>query len=165
MLRVPQQHPGRKRRGRCCCVISERPTPSPAPKYPLTPIIPVRPRNSPVSPIIPACPERLARRVHTSAPLSPIIPVHPRIAPVSPIIPVLTQKQGGGALNFQLGILRRMPILSEQREPKALSGFSPSSLCSPLLTRHSLHSFPHHWQRLPYASYPLTYLPLHQVSM
>jgi hypothetical protein len=40
-------------RGRSSCAISERPTPSPAPKYPLSPIIPVHPGNSPVSPIIP----------------------------------------------------------------------------------------------------------------
>jgi len=51
-------------RGRCSCAISgrpgapsgthtTRPSPSPAPKYPLSPIIPVHPRNSPVSPIIP----------------------------------------------------------------------------------------------------------------
>jgi hypothetical protein len=53
MLRVPQQHPGRKRRGRGCCAISGRPTPSPALKSPLSPIIPVHPRNSPVSPMIP----------------------------------------------------------------------------------------------------------------
>ncbi len=39
--------------GRCSCAISGRPSPSPAPKYPLSPIIPVHPRNSPVSPIIP----------------------------------------------------------------------------------------------------------------
>ena len=37
----------------CSCAISERPRPSPAPKYPLSPIIPVHPRNSPVSPMIP----------------------------------------------------------------------------------------------------------------
>ena len=39
--------------GRCSCANSERPRPSPAPKYPLSPIIPVHPRNSPVSPMIP----------------------------------------------------------------------------------------------------------------
>jgi hypothetical protein len=104
-------------RGRCAYTISGRPgtpsgtqkacpTPSPGPKYPL----------------------------------SPIIPVHPRDSPVSPIIPVHTQKQGGGALlfNFQLGIRRRMPILSEPAvagEPKDLLGSSPSSLCSPPATR------------------------------
>src|SRR5208283_1766065 len=40
-------------RGRCSCAISGRPRPSPAPKKPLSPIIPVHPGNSPVSPIIP----------------------------------------------------------------------------------------------------------------
>src|SRR5208282_1140447 len=33
------------------------------------------------------------------------------------------------------------------------------------VTRHQLRSFPHHWQLLPYESYALQYLPLHQVSM
>ncbi len=40
-------------RGRRSCAISGRPSPSPAPKSPLSPIIPVHPRNSPVSLIIP----------------------------------------------------------------------------------------------------------------
>src|SRR5208282_6337273 len=40
-------------RGRCSCAISGRPRPSPALKSPLSPIIPVHPRNSPVSSIIP----------------------------------------------------------------------------------------------------------------
>ena len=89
-------------RGFCSCAISGRPTPSPAPKYPL----------------------------------SPIIPVHPRNSPVSPIIPVHTQKQGGGALllDFQLGILRRMPILSA---PAAAGESKDLSRHSPLATRHS----------------------------
>jgi uncharacterized protein (UPF0332 family) len=34
-----------------------------------------------------------------------------------------------------------------------------------LVTRHHLQSFPHHWQLLPYESYPPQYLPLHYVSM
>jgi hypothetical protein len=102
--RVPQHHPGHKRRGRGCCAISERPRPSPVPKYPL----------------------------------SPIIPVHPGNSPVSPIIPVHTQKKGGGALllNFQLGIRRRMPILSapaKAGESKDLSRHSPlATRLSPL---------------------------------
>jgi len=40
-------------RGRRSCVISGRPSPSPALKKPLSPIIPVHTRHSPVSPIIP----------------------------------------------------------------------------------------------------------------
>src|SRR5208283_4206497 len=66
MLRVPQNHPGRKQRGRACCAIS---SPSLASSF--------------VS-------------VSLFRMLSPTIPVHPRNAPVSPIIPVHTQKRGGG---------------------------------------------------------------------
>ncbi len=40
-------------RGRCSSVISERPTPSPAPKNPLTPFFPLHPGNSPVTPLFP----------------------------------------------------------------------------------------------------------------
>ena len=40
-------------RGRCSCAISERLTPSPTSQNPLSPIIPVHPKNPPVSPIIP----------------------------------------------------------------------------------------------------------------
>src|SRR5208283_824754 len=40
-------------RGRCSCAIPTRPTSSPSPKFPLSPIIPVHPGNSPVSLIIP----------------------------------------------------------------------------------------------------------------
>ena len=40
-------------RGRRSCAISDRPTPSSAPKNPLSPIIPVHTRRPPVSPIIP----------------------------------------------------------------------------------------------------------------
>src|SRR5208283_344634 len=58
MLRVPQHHPGRKRRGRRSCAISERPTPSffalPSLFRMLSLTIPAHPRHSPVSPIIPA---------------------------------------------------------------------------------------------------------------
>src|SRR5208283_779581 len=96
-------------RGRCSCAISERPTPSPAPKKPLSPIIPVHPGNSPVSPIIPVHTQKQGGgalllnfqllTLNRFSPLSPIIPVHPRNSPVSPIIPVHTQKQGGGAPN------------------------------------------------------------------
>ena len=45
-------------RGCSHCAISGRPKPSSAPKYPLSPIIPVHPRNSPVSPIIPVHPQK-----------------------------------------------------------------------------------------------------------
>ena len=65
MLRVPQNHPGRKQRGRGCCAISSLPTPSSFASASLFRM------------------------------LSPTVPVHPRNAPVSPIIPVHTQKQGG----------------------------------------------------------------------
>jgi hypothetical protein len=66
MLRVPQNHPGRKQRGRGCCAISSLPTPS------------------------------SFASASVFRMLSPTVPVHPRNAPVSPIIPVHTQKQGGG---------------------------------------------------------------------
>src|SRR5271157_605726 len=66
MLRVPENHPGRKQRGRACCAISSLSIPSSFASVSLVRM------------------------------LSPTIPVHPRNAPVSPIIPVHTQKQGGG---------------------------------------------------------------------
>ncbi len=74
MLRVPQHHPGHKRRGRGSCAISERPTHSVF------------------------GPSSLFRM------LSPTIPVHPRNAPVSPIIPVHTQKQGGRELKRERSV-------------------------------------------------------------
>jgi hypothetical protein len=77
MLRVPQHHPGHKHRGRGCCTISDRPTPSFAP------------------PLLATSHPPLA-----TALLTPIIPVHPRNSPVSSIIPVHTQKQGGGGCFF-----------------------------------------------------------------
>ena len=40
-------------RGRGSCTISERPTPSSTLKTPLSPTIPVHPRNSPVTPLFP----------------------------------------------------------------------------------------------------------------
>ena len=76
MLRVPQQHPGHKQRGRGCCAISERPTP-----------------------LLFAVPSLFRM-------LSPIIPVHPRNAPVSPIIPAHTQKQGVGVGNTMVTYLK-----------------------------------------------------------
>src|SRR5271157_1833837 len=56
-------------RGRCSCAISGRPRFSPAPKYPLSPIIPVHPKNSgggavflfpslPSPPLLPLLPSR-----------------------------------------------------------------------------------------------------------
>jgi hypothetical protein len=69
MLGVPQNHPGRKQRGRGCCAISSLPIPSSFASASLFRM------------------------------LSPTIPVHPRNSPVSPIIPVHTQKQGGGGHN------------------------------------------------------------------
>ncbi len=108
MLRVPQQHPGRKRRGRGCCAISGRPgTPSGTQA--------TRPRPSPAP----------------KKPLSPIIPVDPRNSPVSPIIPVHTQKQGGGAL-------KKLSATSDRRSGNKRKAVpSPSFCCSPLATRHS----------------------------
>ena len=40
-------------RGRCSCAISECPTPSPAPKNPVSPLFPLHPRKPPVSPLFP----------------------------------------------------------------------------------------------------------------
>jgi hypothetical protein len=123
MLRVPQQHPGHKRRRRGCCAISERPTRSlfavPSLFRMLSPIIPVDPGNSPVSPIIPVLTQKQGGgalllnfqllTLNRFSPLSPTIPAHRRHSPVSPIIPTHTQKQGGrgGYLNGNVSTLCR----------------------------------------------------------
>ncbi len=68
MLRVPQNHPGRKQRGRRSGAISSLPTPSSF-----------------------ASPSLLRQ-------LTPLLPLHPRKSPVTPLFPLLTQKQGGGGV-------------------------------------------------------------------
>jgi hypothetical protein len=69
-------------RGRCSCAISGRPTPSPAPKVPLSPIIPVHPRNSPVSLIIP---------VHTQKQGGGVVFLFPSL-PSPPLLPLLPSR-------------------------------------------------------------------------
>src|SRR5208283_1484067 len=101
MLRVPQHHPGHKRRGRRSCAISERPTPSP---FALSSCFPV---------------------------LSLTIPAHPRHSPVSPIIPAHTQDRGGvgECLCYLYGnvskICRRADNFVQSREKEPISQNQP----------------------------------------
>src|SRR5208283_771347 len=99
MLRASQHDPGHERRGRGCCAISGRSTPSsfafPSLFRVLSPIIPVHPRNSPVSPIIPVHTQKQGGGVyfpvHHSPPSLPLLPSRSPLAtchsPLTPIIP------------------------------------------------------------------------------
>ena len=144
-------------RGRCSCAISSHPSPSPTFQLPLSPLFPLLPGN----------------------PL------------VTPLFPLLTQKQGGGGYLFSLSVLPST-VLGVYPAPIGVPGACPDPVgmvnllpaafsFSPLVypacpelrgkrsprrvTRHSLQSFPLHWQLLPYELYLPPYLPLHHVSM
>src|SRR5208282_2767020 len=123
MLRVPQHHPGRKRRGRGCCAISGRASPSPALR-------------------LLATSHTLARRSFSgggplaTALVSPIIPVQPRNPPLNPFFPLLTQKKGGGGLKIVPNQMRFTPDPVHHSIPGGSNRLENSAPICRLSTEH-----------------------------